>query len=140
MEEKNASPQMPEQISSECSVHCTTTKRKREEGRGGGEGDEGEMGGLEKERKKSKRTDQQEGDMEIWVQCGKETGSDGKRLKELLGAAKRVNVNIQDADGLSPLHHAALSGNKELISLLLDAQAAVDIKDHKDGFSNGNNH
>uniref|UniRef100_A0A3B3XT97 Uncharacterized protein n=1 Tax=Poecilia mexicana TaxID=48701 RepID=A0A3B3XT97_9TELE len=47
------------------------------------------------------------------------------------GATKRVNVNIQDADGLSPLHHAALSGNKELISLLLEAQAAVDIKDHK---------
>uniref|UniRef100_A0A3B4G8I3 SH3 domain-containing protein n=1 Tax=Pundamilia nyererei TaxID=303518 RepID=A0A3B4G8I3_9CICH len=52
-------------------------------------------------------------------------------LSELLGAAKRVNVNIQDADGLSPLHHAALSGNKEMISLLLEAQAAVDIKDHK---------
>ncbi|KAM4584490.1 uncharacterized protein PAE49_004026 isoform 2-T2 [Odontesthes bonariensis] len=50
---------------------------------------------------------------------------------KLLGAAKRVNVNIQDADGLSPMHHAALSGNKELISLLLEAQAAVDIKDHK---------
>ncbi|XP_053709028.1 caskin-1-like isoform X3 [Synchiropus splendidus] len=53
------------------------------------------------------------------------------RAAELLGAAKRVNVNIQDADGLSPLHHAALSGNKELISLLLEAQAAVDIKDNK---------
>ncbi|XP_058497011.1 caskin-1 isoform X4 [Solea solea] len=50
---------------------------------------------------------------------------------KLLGAAKRVNVNIQDADGLSPLHHAALSGNKELIALLLEAQAAVDIKDNK---------
>uniref|UniRef100_A0A3P9HV12 Caskin-1 n=1 Tax=Oryzias latipes TaxID=8090 RepID=A0A3P9HV12_ORYLA len=50
---------------------------------------------------------------------------------KLLGTAKRINVNIQDADGLSPLHHAALSGNKELISLLLEAQAAVDIKDHK---------
>ncbi|XP_061575409.1 caskin-1-like isoform X4 [Cololabis saira] len=50
---------------------------------------------------------------------------------KLLGAAKRINVNIQDADGLSPLHHAALSGNKEMISLLLEAQAAVDIKDHK---------
>ncbi|XP_029365701.1 caskin-1 isoform X2 [Echeneis naucrates] len=50
---------------------------------------------------------------------------------KLLGAAKRVNVNIQDADGLSPLHHAALSGNKELISLLLEAQAGVDIKDQK---------
>lgn len=32
---------------------------------------------------------------------------------------------------MSPLHHAALSGNKELISLLLEAQAAVDIKDLK---------
>ncbi|KAM6940651.1 uncharacterized protein FYW49_018479 isoform 2-T2 [Xenentodon cancila] len=50
---------------------------------------------------------------------------------KLLGAAKRINVNIQDADGLSPLHHAALSGNKEMISLLLEAQATVDIKDHK---------
>lgn len=50
---------------------------------------------------------------------------------KLLGAAKRVNVNIQDADGLSPLHFAALSGNKELISILLEAQAAVDIKDNK---------
>ncbi|KAK9540635.1 hypothetical protein VZT92_003075 [Zoarces viviparus] len=50
---------------------------------------------------------------------------------KLLGAAKRVNVNIQDADGLAPLHHAALGGNKELISLLLEAQAAVDIKDNK---------
>ncbi|XP_056266278.1 caskin-1 isoform X2 [Pseudoliparis swirei] len=50
---------------------------------------------------------------------------------KLLGAAKRVNVNIQDADGLAPLHFAALGGNKELISLLLEAQAAVDIKDHK---------
>ncbi|XP_034044828.1 caskin-1 isoform X2 [Thalassophryne amazonica] len=50
---------------------------------------------------------------------------------KLLGATKRVNVNIQDADGLSPLHHAALSGNKEMISLLLEAQSAVDIKDNK---------
>ncbi|XP_029602965.1 caskin-1-like, partial [Salmo trutta] len=50
-------------------------------------------------------------------------------VSELLGAAKRVNVNFQDADGLSPLHHAALSSNKELISLLLEAQATVDIKD-----------
>nr|XP_046192866.1 caskin-1-like [Oncorhynchus gorbuscha] len=48
---------------------------------------------------------------------------------KLLGTAKRVNVNFQDTDGLSPLHHAALSGNKELISLLLEAQATVDIKD-----------
>ncbi|KAH0631740.1 hypothetical protein JD844_019497 [Phrynosoma platyrhinos] len=33
--------------------------------------------------------------------------------------------------GFSALHHAALNGNTELISLLLEAQAAVDIKDNK---------
>ncbi|OPJ87477.1 caskin-1 isoform B [Patagioenas fasciata monilis] len=50
---------------------------------------------------------------------------------ELLGSAKKVNVNFQDTDGFSALHHAALNGNTELISLLLEAQAAVDIKDNK---------
>uniref|UniRef100_A0A670JHN3 CASK interacting protein 1 n=1 Tax=Podarcis muralis TaxID=64176 RepID=A0A670JHN3_PODMU len=50
---------------------------------------------------------------------------------KLLGSTKRVNVNFQDTDGFSALHHAALNGNTELISLLLEAQAAVDIKDNK---------
>uniref|UniRef100_A0A672MDI8 Caskin-2-like n=1 Tax=Sinocyclocheilus grahami TaxID=75366 RepID=A0A672MDI8_SINGR len=50
---------------------------------------------------------------------------------KLLGAAKKVNVNFQDTDGLSALHHAALNGNVELISLLLESQAVVDIKDQK---------
>uniref|UniRef100_G3RE86 Caskin-1 n=1 Tax=Gorilla gorilla gorilla TaxID=9595 RepID=G3RE86_GORGO len=44
---------------------------------------------------------------------------------------RRINVNFQDPDGFSALHHAALNGNTELISLLLEAQAAVDIKDNK---------
>ncbi|XP_048466959.1 caskin-2-like [Rhincodon typus] len=48
---------------------------------------------------------------------------------ELLGSTKRLNVNYQDSDGFSALHHAALSGSTELISLLLEAQAMVDIKD-----------
>ncbi|XP_054989251.1 caskin-2 isoform X2 [Sorex araneus] len=48
---------------------------------------------------------------------------------KLLGSTKRFNVNYQDADGFSALHHAALGGSLELISLLLDAQATVDIKD-----------
>ncbi|KAM6951183.1 caskin-2 [Aplochiton taeniatus] len=48
---------------------------------------------------------------------------------KLLGSTKRLNVNYQDADGLSALHHAALTGTTELLSLLLEAQAAVDIKD-----------
>ncbi|XP_069065833.1 caskin-1 isoform X2 [Pleurodeles waltl] len=50
---------------------------------------------------------------------------------KLLGSAKRVNVNFQDTDGFSALHHAALNGNTELILLLLESQAAVDIKDNK---------
>ncbi|GAA6086570.1 caskin-1 isoform X2 [Tachysurus ichikawai] len=50
---------------------------------------------------------------------------------ELLGSAKRINVNFQDTDGFSALHHAALNGNVELIALLLESQAVVDIKDQK---------
>ncbi|XP_072337707.1 caskin-1 isoform X5 [Scyliorhinus torazame] len=50
---------------------------------------------------------------------------------KLLGSAKRVNVNFQDLDGFSALHHVALNGNTELISLLIEAQATVDIKDNK---------
>ncbi|XP_038632536.1 caskin-2-like isoform X2 [Scyliorhinus canicula] len=48
---------------------------------------------------------------------------------KLLGSTKRLNVNYQDSDGFSALHHAALSGSIDLISLLLEAQAMVDIKD-----------
>ncbi|KAM9336799.1 caskin-2 [Symphorus nematophorus] len=48
---------------------------------------------------------------------------------KLLGSAKRLNINYQDPDGFSALHHAALTGTTELLSLLLEAQATVDIKD-----------
>ncbi|XP_069056255.1 caskin-2 [Pleurodeles waltl] len=48
---------------------------------------------------------------------------------KLLGSTKRLNVNHLDSDGFSALHHAALSGSSELVSLLLETQAAVDIKD-----------
>lgn len=48
---------------------------------------------------------------------------------KLLGSTKRLNVNYQDSDGFSALHHAALTGTSELLSALLDAQASVDIKD-----------
>ncbi|XP_067333590.1 caskin-1 isoform X2 [Channa argus] len=58
-------------------------------------------------------------------------GSELEQKPELLGSAKKVNVNFQDTDGFSPLHHAALNGNVELISLLLESQAAVDIRDQK---------
>ncbi|KPP79091.1 hypothetical protein Z043_101360 [Scleropages formosus] len=66
--------------------------------------------------------------------AGKESRShrgEEYRTTELLGSAKRVNVNFQDTDGFAALHHAALNGNMELISLLLESQATVDIKDQK---------
>ncbi|XP_042623492.1 caskin-2 isoform X7 [Cyprinus carpio] len=50
-------------------------------------------------------------------------------LLKLLGSTKRLNVNYQDQDGFSALHHAALTGTTDLLSLLLEAQATVDIKD-----------
>ncbi|XP_041812651.1 caskin-2-like isoform X4 [Chelmon rostratus] len=48
---------------------------------------------------------------------------------KLLGSTKRLNVNYQDSDGFSALHHAALTGTTELLSALLEAQATVDVKD-----------
>ncbi|XP_040032486.2 caskin-2 isoform X2 [Gasterosteus aculeatus] len=48
---------------------------------------------------------------------------------KLLGSTKRLNINYQDSDGFSALHHAALTGTTELLCLLLEAQATVDIKD-----------
>ncbi|XP_076837903.1 caskin-2 isoform X3 [Brachyhypopomus gauderio] len=48
---------------------------------------------------------------------------------KLLGSTKRLNVNYQDSDGFSALHHAALTGTTDLLCLLLEAQATVDIKD-----------
>ncbi|CAK6970680.1 caskin-2-like [Scomber scombrus] len=48
---------------------------------------------------------------------------------KLLGSTKKLNINYQDSDGFSAMHHAALTGTTELLSLLLEAQATVDIKD-----------
>ncbi|KAM9462786.1 caskin-2 isoform 3-T3 [Clarias gariepinus] len=48
---------------------------------------------------------------------------------KLLSSTKKLNINFQDTDGFSALHHAALTGTTDLLSLLLDAQATVDIKD-----------
>ncbi|KAG7264108.1 hypothetical protein CRUP_020785 [Coryphaenoides rupestris] len=56
-------------------------------------------------------------------------GSDCPVVRQLLGSTKRLSINYQDSDGFSALHHAALSGTVELLSLLLDAQATVDIRD-----------
>nr|XP_057905551.1 caskin-2-like isoform X2 [Doryrhamphus excisus] len=48
---------------------------------------------------------------------------------KLLGSTKRLNINYQDSDGFSALHHAALTGTAELLVALLEAQASVDVKD-----------
>ncbi|KAM8825388.1 LOW QUALITY PROTEIN: caskin-2 [Synchiropus picturatus] len=48
---------------------------------------------------------------------------------KLLGSSKRLNINYQDSDGFSVLHHAALTGTSELLAALLDAQASVDVRD-----------
>ncbi|XP_061906438.1 caskin-2-like isoform X4 [Entelurus aequoreus] len=48
---------------------------------------------------------------------------------KLLGSTKRLNVNYQDSDGFSALHHAALTGTADLLVALLEAQASVDVKD-----------
>ncbi|KAL0993401.1 hypothetical protein UPYG_G00107340 [Umbra pygmaea] len=48
---------------------------------------------------------------------------------KLLGSTKRLNINYQDGDGFSALHHAALTGTTELLAVLLEAQAVVDVKD-----------
>ncbi|XP_035696073.1 caskin-1-like isoform X4 [Branchiostoma floridae] len=50
---------------------------------------------------------------------------------KLLGSSKRINLNFQDQDGFSALHHVALNGNSEILRQLLEAQAMVDIKDNK---------
>ena len=64
----------------------------------------------------------------------------GCRLEAMLpGRGWRGCSGDRDVGPLTPrpvprfsaLHHAALNGNTELISLLLEAQAAVDIKDNK---------
>lgn len=50
---------------------------------------------------------------------------------KLIGSTKRLNVNFQDASGMSALHQAALSGNVDIMRLLLDHGAVVDIADSK---------
>lgn len=48
-----------------------------------------------------------------------------------LGCWASLPMRARPCPRFSALHHAALNGNTELITLLLEAQAAVDIKDNK---------
>ena len=56
---------------------------------------------------------------------------DKERTEKLL--AHGANVNMQDADGDTPLHGAAQNGNVEIIRLLLDKGANVDVKNKLGG-------
>ena len=60
-------------------------------------------------------------------------GKSSKISLGVVGPAKKLNVNGQDDDGLTPLHHAALSGNVRIISLLLENGAVVNVPDKKVG-------
>ena len=55
-------------------------------------------------------------------------GSGTPRAGRVSGTCPHVSITHCS---FSALHHAALNGNTELITLLLEAQAAVDIKDNK---------
>lgn len=62
---------------------------------------------------------------------GYQSGNGGRGL---LGKARCPSSCLYvfvTCSSFSALHHAALNGNTELITLLLEAQAAVDIKDNK---------
>lgn len=63
------------------------------------------------------------GEMLVWNAVG---GPRGR-----LGCLGPCSCMPSACPSFSALHHAALNGNTELITLLLEAQAAVDIKDNK---------
>ena len=48
---------------------------------------------------------------------------------------RRADVNIQDNRGFSPMHLACLNGHKELIVMLLQKKALVNVKDRKGKFA-----
>lgn len=51
------------------------------------------------------------------------------RCLELIKAG--ADINVPDKDGNAPLHLAAMSGNSELVSLLLYNEAIIDILNKK---------
>lgn len=64
-----------------------------------------------------------------WIQV--EAALRGRGWRGCRGDRDVRPLTPQPVPRFSALHHAALNGNTELISLLLEAQAAVDIKDNK---------
>ncbi|XP_067863447.1 ankyrin repeat and SAM domain-containing protein 1A-like isoform X3 [Heptranchias perlo] len=53
------------------------------------------------------------------------------QLSNLLSIWRGPNVNCVDSSGYTPLHHAALNGQKEVVEMLLKNEASTNIADSK---------
>ncbi|XP_072419408.1 ankyrin repeat and SAM domain-containing protein 1A-like isoform X3 [Chiloscyllium punctatum] len=53
------------------------------------------------------------------------------QLSNLLSIWRGPNVNCVDTSGYTPLHHAALNGQKEVVEMLLKNEASTNIADNK---------
>ncbi|GCB73900.1 hypothetical protein scyTo_0002982 [Scyliorhinus torazame] len=53
------------------------------------------------------------------------------QLSNLLSIWRGPNVNCVDNSGYTPLHHAALNGQKEVVEMLLKNEASTNIADNK---------
>ncbi|XP_048575372.1 caskin-2 [Nematostella vectensis] len=51
--------------------------------------------------------------------------------KSKKGSKSKYNLNFQDEDGFTALHHASLTGNTEIVMALLDMQCNVNARDKK---------
>ncbi len=59
-------------------------------------------------------------------------GTENVRLLNVrLLIAANTNLNVRDNEGRTPLHHAARLGNFKIVTLLINAQAAIDTVDNK---------
>ncbi|KAF8767725.1 Ankyrin repeat and sterile alpha motif like protein [Argiope bruennichi] len=54
-----------------------------------------------------------------------------KRSGPLASLRRGPGANAQDQSGYTSLHHAALNGHKEIVSLLLQYEASTNVVDHK---------
>lgn len=54
-----------------------------------------------------------------------------KRSGPLASLRRGPGANAQDPSGYTSLHHAALNGHKEIVSLLLQYEASTNVVDHK---------
>ncbi|GAB6021253.1 hypothetical protein CHUAL_003868 [Chamberlinius hualienensis] len=54
-----------------------------------------------------------------------------KRSGPLASLRRGPGANVQDTSGYTPLHHAALNGHKDIVTLLLNNDASPNVTDHK---------